>query len=353
MDSNLFNSPESESSQKSAPVSLKELFKRPGGTFAKITAGGVLLGLGYLFVKALPFLVAAAANTLILIVEIVAIVAILAVLLNKNFWKWISLFWLNLNRKIVGMFVKIDPISILENSIRKMKDKLNTVNENVDKLRTILVSMKQKLESYQEQQEANIRKLKKRKEQLANSDSLTPNEKLKVQMSISNLSNDIAQLDSIIESQKKRIETSTRYQEVMERLQTIAEAKVERSSLELKRTKDAYESAKEQRSALKTISSIIKGDSQTLEEEMAIEHITNTINSSVAEMEGFINDSDGILENYNLESAVNEDKVEDILRKYGQEDSFSSFNEDAKIDSSSFGTMKEKEAVKVERNKWC
>lgn len=350
MDSNLFGS-NNTGDQNSTPVSLKEMFKRPGGTFAKITAVGAALGLGYLFTKALPFLVAAAANTLVLILEIVAIVGILAVLFNKNTWKWISLFWLHINRKIVGMFVKIDPISILENSIRKMKDKLSTVHENVTKLRTILVSMNSKLDSYQSQQEDNIRKLKKRKEQLAGASNLTPNEKLKIQMSISNLSNDIAQLDGIIESQKKRIETSKRYQEVMERLETIAEAKVERSSLELKRTKDAYESAKEQRSALKTISSIMRGDSQSLEEEMAIEHITNTINSSVAEMEGFINDSDGVLENYNLESAVNEDRVEEILKKYGQKDSFSSFSEESKIDNSSFGTVKEKE--KVEVNKWC
>ena len=350
MDSNLFGS-NNTGDQNSAPVSLKEMFKRPGGTFAKITAVGAALGLGYLFTKALPFLVAAAANTLVLILEIVAIVGILAVLFNKNTWKWISLFWLHINRKIVGMFVKIDPISILENSIRKMKDKLSTVHENVTKLRTILVSMNSKLDSYKSQQDDNIRKLKKRKEQLAGASNLTSNEKLKIQMSISNLSNDIAQLDGIIESQKKRIETSKKYQEVMERLETIAEAKVERSSLELKRTKDAYESAKEQRSALKTISSIMRGDSQSLEEEMAIEHITNTINSSVAEMEGFINDSDGVLENYNLESAVNEDRVEEILKKYGQKDSFSSFSEESKIDNSSFGTVKEKE--KVEMNKWC
>ena len=348
MDSNLFGS-NNTGDQNSTPVSLKEMFKRPGGTFAKITAVGAARGLGYLFTKALPFLVAAAANTLVLILEIVAIVGILAVLFNKNTWKWISLFWLHINRKIVGMFVKIDPISILENSIRKMKDKLSTVHENVTKLRTILVSMNSKLDSYQSQQEDNIRKLKKRKEQLAGASNLTSNEKLKIQMSISNLSNDIAQLDGIIESQKKRIETSKKYQEVMERLETIAEAKVERSSLELKRTKDAYESAKEQRSALKTISSIMRGDSQSLEEEMAIEHITNTINSSVAEMEGFINDSDGVLENYNLESAVNEDRVEEILKKYGQKDSFSSFSEESKIDNSSFGTVKEKE--KVEMNK--
>ena len=232
MDSNLFGS-NNTGDQNSTPVSLKEMFKRPGGTFAKITAVGAVLGLGYLFTKALPFLVAAAANTLVLILEIVAIVGILAVLFNKNTWKWISLFWLHINRKIVGMFVKIDPISILENSIRKMKDKLNTVHENVTKLRTILVSMNSKLDSYKSQQDDNIRKLKKRKEQLAGASNLTSNEKLKIQMSISNLSNDIAQLDSIIESQKKRIETSKKYQEVMERLETIAEAKVERSSLEL------------------------------------------------------------------------------------------------------------------------
>ena len=103
--------------------------------------------------------------------------------------------------------------------------------------------------------------------------------------------------------------------------------KIERSTLDLQRTKDAYESAEAQKSALKSIKSIMSGDAQSLEEEMAIEHIANTVNMSVAEMERFLNDSNGVLENYNLETAVNDEKVQGILAKYSQSDAFDSFSD--------------------------
>ncbi|MCQ2207788.1 MAG: hypothetical protein MJZ02_06195 [Paludibacteraceae bacterium] len=312
--------------QSTSQLSIKDLFKRPGGTFAKISALALAGGLGYAFVKALPFLVAAASNTLVLIAELVAIAAIVGVFTSKSFWRWLSLFWLQLNRKIVGLFVKIDPISILEQSIVKMKEKLENVHNNVTNLHAILIKMRNKLEEYENQQAENIAKLKIQKSKL-NVGGLSPNEELRVQMSVSNLNNDIASLDSIITSQKKRIATSEKYQDLLERLEIISKAKIERSTLDLQRTKDAYESAEAQKSALKSIKSIMSGDAQSLEEEMAIEHIANTVNMSVAEMERFLNDSNGVLENYNLESAVNDEKVQGILAKYSQSDAFDSFSD--------------------------
>lgn len=333
-------------------MSIKDMFKRPGGTFAKITAVAAAIGLGFGFIKALPFLITAASNLLVLIAEVVAIAVILGILTSKNFWKWVSLFWLQLNRKIVGAFVKIDPISILENSIFKMKEKMGNVHESITKLRSILIKMENKYKEYQQNQEDNIAKLKKRKEQLAKG-GLSSNEELKIQMSIKNLSNDIAQLDQIIESQKKRIETSKKYQDVMERLEIIASASVEGSEMELKRTKDAYEAATEQRSALKTISGIFNGDMKGLEEEMAIEHITDTINMSLAEMERFINDSNGVLETYDLESSINEDKVQGILERYTGEGAFSSLkslNNEPEPECVPYEEVKEN---MIKRNKWC
>lgn len=312
--------------QSTSQLSIKDMFKRPGGTFAKISALALAGGLGYAFVKALPFLITAASNTLVLIAELVAIAAIVGVFTSKSFWRWLSLFWLQLNRKIVGLFVKIDPISILEQSIVKMKEKLENVHKNVTNLHAILIKMKNKLEEYENQQNDNIAKLKIQKSKL-NVGGLSKNDELRVQMSVSNLNNDIASLDAIITSQKKRIATSEKYQELMERLEIIAKAKIERSTLDLQRTKDAYESAEAQKSALNSIKSIMSGDAQSLEEEMAIEHIANTVNMSVAEMERFLNDSNGVLENYNLETAVNDEKVQGILAKYSQSDAFDSFSD--------------------------
>lgn len=359
MDNSLIPSSSNNNNDSKGGFSIKDIFNRPGGSFAKITAVALAAGLGFGFVKALPFLITAASNTLYFIGELVLIAAILAVLTSKSFWKWISLFWYTLNRKIVGMFVKIDPISILEQSIAKMKDKLNNVHENITNLKAILIKMKRKLSEYEEQQQENISKLNLQNSRLKIG-GLSSNEQLRIEMSVGTISNDISRLESIIESQKQRIATSERYQEVMERLEIIAKAKIERSTLDLKRTKDAYEAAEAQKSALKSISSILSGDAQSLEEELAIEHITNTVDMSVAEMERFLDDSNGILENYNLETAVNVEKVNNILSKYGKKEAFSTFSEqaidtpyeDLKIEQLD-ATQAEKIPASGERNKWC
>ncbi|MCQ2210557.1 MAG: hypothetical protein MJZ34_09720 [Paludibacteraceae bacterium] len=349
--------PTNTDSTSSKKPSIKDLFNLPGGTLAKISAVAIAAGLGYGFIKLLPTLVVAASNTLVFIAELVAIAAIIGVLTSKSFWKWISLFWYQLNRKIVGFFVKIDPISILEQSIKKMKDKLNNVHDNLTNLKAILIKMKRKLKEYEDQQADNISKLK-----ILNSrmkiGGINSNEQLRIEMNIGTLSNDISQLDKIIENQKQRIATSEKYQEMMERLEIIAKAKVERSTLELKRTKDAYEAAEAQKSALKSITNILSGDSKSLEEEMAIEHITNTIDMSVAEMERFLDDSNSVLENYNLESAMNIEKVNSIISKYSQKDSFSSFSEenilDVPYEEMKIETNKvEQKEQTIDRNKWC
>lgn len=357
MDNNLIPSNNSSNNNAKGSFSIKDIFNRPGGTFAKITAGAIAVGLGLGFVKMLPFMIEAAGNLIYFIGELLVIAAILAVVTSSSFWKWISLFWYTLNRKIVGMFVKIDPISILEQSIAKMKDKLNNVHENITNLKAILIKMKRKLSEYEEQQQENISKLNLQNSRLKIG-GLSSNDQLRIEMSVGTISNDISRLESIIESQKQRIATSERYQEVMERLEIIAKAKIERSTLDLKRTKDAYEAAEAQKSALKSISSILSGDAQSLEEELAIEHITNTVDMSVAEMERFLDDSNGILENYNLETAVNVEKVNKILSKYGQKEAFASFSEQAietPYEEMKIEPMEATQAEKVpaERNKWC
>ena len=110
---------------QSTDKSFKSLWKRPGGLFAKITGWAAIGAILYGVYKILPFLVAAASNLLILILELVAIAAILFILTSKEFRRAVSLTWLQLMRKIYGLIVNIDPIAILQNGINEMKKKLD------------------------------------------------------------------------------------------------------------------------------------------------------------------------------------------------------------------------------------
>ncbi len=310
------------------PVSWKALWNRPGGTFAKITAVCAALGLGYGFVKALPFLIGAAANTLVFIAELAAIAAILMVLTSKNFWKWISLFWLQLNRKIVGAFVKIDPISILQNGIYELRNKLDIVNENTVKLEGVLVSMEKDLESYQKEFEENVHKRAAIQKMLSAS-NLSPEEAMKYKSNYVLVNNDITRLDSIIKAQKKRIETSEKYLQVMKKLKVVATFKVKDSESELKWRKQEYEQALKQQTAMKSIKDIMSGGlSKSLEEELALDYIASTVNDSIAEMNQLLDGSNDLLVNFDIESMSNIEKVDAIISKYEQ-NGFASFSNDS------------------------
>ena len=108
----------------STEQSLKNLWKRPGGLFAKITGWGAIAALGFGLFKILPFLVAGAANLLILILELIALVVILYIITSKEFIRGLKLMWLQIMRKFYGFIVNIDPINILKNGISEMKKKL-------------------------------------------------------------------------------------------------------------------------------------------------------------------------------------------------------------------------------------
>ncbi len=307
------------------PVSWKALWKRPGGTFAKITALAAAIGLGFGFYKALPFLVSAASNLLVFILELAGIAALLMILTSKNFWKWISLFWLQLNRKIVGLFVKIDPISILQNSIYELRNKLDVVNDNVVKLEGVVVSMKKDLEDYRNEIDSNVHKRSAIQKMLSES-NLSAEDAMKYKSNYVLVNNDIARLDKIITSQQKRIETSEKYLQVMKKLKVVASFKVKDSESELKWRKQEYEQALKQQTAMKSIKDIMSGGlSKSLEEELALDYIATTVNDSIAEMNQLLDGSNDLLVNFDVESMSNIEKVDAIISKYEQ-NGFTSFS---------------------------
>lgn len=329
------------------------LWNRPGGTFAKITAVGVFAAVIYGFMKALPFLVAAAANTLLLIVELVAIVAILSILTSKNFWKWIGLFWLQLNRKVVSWFVRIDPIAILENGIAELNEKLKIVRQNVKDLGGVLVGMKNKLEEYQKDfdDEVNGRKAIER---ILTDPNLTSEEGLEFKSKLVLSNKKIARLDTLIAKQKQRIVTSEKYLQVMKKLEVVANFKVEDSKNELDVRKEEYTQAIKQQTAMKSITSILKGGmSKALEEELAIEYMSTTINNSIAEMNELLDGSNDLLADFDIETVTNAEKVDAILARYEQYgfDSFSNDDNPKSVSYNEVGTaisdMKTPEKVPV------
>lgn len=295
---------------------LSELWNRPGGGFAKLTGVLALLGGGFAFCKyALPFLVAAAGNLLLLSAELVGLAAILFAVTSKTFLRGVSLTWLQVMRKFYGLIVNIDPIAILQNGINEMKKKLQTVNENVTKLEAVLVSMKKKLEEYKIGFENNVRKRDALQRKLSGMENTTESLKYKAQLQLIN--NEITRGNDQIKSQSERIITSEKYLDIMKKLQVAADFKVKDAQNELSYRKDEYEQAKAMQSSVSSITSILRGClTSSMEEELAMEQVSNTINTSIAEINRLLDGSNDILVNFELNQDINSSKADEIVRMF-------------------------------------
>lgn len=306
---------------------LVELWNRPGGTFAKITGGMALVGAGFAFCKyALPFLVAAAGNMLLLSAELAGLAAILFAVTSKTFLRGVSLTWLQVMRKFYGLIVNIDPIAILQNGINEMRKKLDTVNDNVTKLESVLVSMRKKLNEYKGSFENNVRKRDALQKKIGNIEDSTDALKYKAQLRL--IDNEITRGNDQIKSQSERIITSEKYLDIMKKLQVAADFKVKDAQNELTYRKDEYEQAKAQQKAVSSITSILKGClTSSMEEELAMEQISNTINTSIAEINRLLDGSNDILVNFELNSDINSAKADEIVRMFDS-NGFSIFEND-------------------------
>lgn len=305
--------------------SIKSLWKRPGGLFAKVTGWAAIAALLYGFYKILPFLVAAAANTLILILELVAIAAILFVVTSKEFRRGVQLTWLQIMRKFYGLIVNIDPIHILKNGISEMSKKLDIVRDNVTKLESLLVEMKSKVKEYQSKFEDNAAKKASIEKKIADP-KITSNEVMKYKTTLQLINNEITRGAKQIKAQNERIATSEKYLDIMKKLEIAADFRVRDAQNELEYRKDEYEQAKAQQKAMSSITSILKGNlTKTLEEELAMEQVTNTINNSIAEMNRLLDGSNDILINFELDNDANASKADEILARFDS-DGFAIFN---------------------------
>ena len=211
--------------------------------------------------------------------------------------------------------VNIDPIAILQNAVAEMKKKLQIVDDNVTKLQSVLVKMRKKLNEYEANFENNIRLRDAAINKISKESDETERLKLMAQKQLAD--NEIARGQEQILRQRQRIEVSEKYLNIMKKLKVMVNYKAKDTENQVEYLKDDYEQAKAQQSAMKSISTIMKGClTNSMEEELAMEKVMNTVNTSIAEMERLIDGSNDILVNFELNQDVNSIKAEQIVSDF-------------------------------------
>jgi predicted nucleic acid-binding Zn-ribbon protein len=329
---------------------ITNLWKQPGGTLAKVglwvMGGSVLWGI----YKALPYLIAFTQNVFTLTLLMLGLGCILYVVFSPEMRKILKLLYLQICRKITGLIVEIDPIAILENSINEMKKKLQTVKKRITEIGSTLAGMENKQKEYKKEFEMNVGRVKAIKEKLMKDNDEKTRMALNGQLTISQ--NDITMLDEQIKAQADRITKTKRYLEILEKLEIAATTKIKVAENTVSHKKDEYEQAKKMKSAVQSLTSIFSSSwlTKSMEEQMALNVVSNTINDSIAEMNRLLDGSNDILINYDISSMANASKVDEIIANYDH-NGFESFK--ALQDNGEYMPgMLQEEPVKIKENKY-
>jgi phage shock protein A len=322
-----------------------DLWKQPGGGLAKVglwvMGAGLVAGLGFL----LPFFISLAQNLIHLSLLLGGLGAILWILFTPQTRNLFKIGYLQVCRLITGFFVEIDPIAILENSIKEMKEKLSKVEELIVDIQATFEKMKEKLSEYEADYDRNIKIVSATKKELKKDNDQDRVMALQSKLAISN--NKVNLLDGQIKSQRNRINTTQKNIKILKKLYSAAKTQVGlgESTLEIK--KDEYEQAKKMRSVIRSIRSIFDGSwlTKSTEDQMALDAISNTINGNIAEFNMLLDGSNEILIDYDINTIISADKVDEILN--GLDETYKLEHKTANDEIAEYSVVDEPEKEKV------
>lgn len=279
---------------------------KPGGTLGLIVATIAGLGGCMLLYKALPFLIAMTTNLITLGVELLVFGGLIYLVCDKKFRKNFSMIYFIIMRKIAGIVIETNPIAILKNKIIEFKKKIKEVEKQLGNVKGLIIENKKRVDKKKEELEDQIIRQKE-------CVKAGENEAAKVH------EKQIARLEKSIEKNKKRLEESIKYEEILQKMKKHADLVVLNMENEVNDMEEEFESTRAQHKATMSILSIIKGDPDDMEDfNYAMDYMERDINSKLGEMSMIIDGTSSLLVDIQVEDCVTSAKAAEIIRRYDE-----------------------------------
>jgi phage shock protein A len=287
--------------------SKKSFWQRPEGVTGALFLIAILLGGGALLSQILPTLIALAANTLYLAGMLAALAAVVFVALDAKARNLVWYLYKSVMRWITGVFVKIDPISILKSYTDDLERSLRNLSKQIGALR----GQMRQLKGLMDGNSAEIHK------------NLTLAEQAKRKNDDKNVTLSARKAARLQEANAKYDVLHKR----MDVLLRILTKMYENSEIVLEDTKDQvavkeqeYRAIQSSHSAIRSAMSILSGDpDKRVLFDQALEALANEVGSKVGEMERFMDTSRNLMASIDLQNGVFEEEGLQLLEKWERE----------------------------------
>lgn len=289
----------------------KGIFDQKGGTL-----GMVLLALGCVVVIWNIKAIAAFATTLLgLLVTVGVIAVIIFLVFNKDFRILVGTCYMMAVRYIMGYIVKMNPIAILEDTIKEMYKRIDFIEEKMGKLNGVRLKFKDKIVVKRKEAKDcldSIPVFEKKRDSASD-----PIEKAKWDGKVKVQQRQSVRLVDITKEYIDLQAAAENWYRTLSKIQDGAKLTVEDAENETKMLKEKFQMVKDSHSAFKSMMSIMKGNpDERANFNLASDIITKDITDKVGEMDRVLNTTGGMIDKMETDKEILSIKGNDISKKY-------------------------------------
>ena len=279
-------------------------WEKPGGTTGMIVLGVVVGAIAINITPIMNFIAAACASTLSAIGMAAALFLVLYCLFDPRIRNIGSTIYFMIMRKIEGLLVDYDPISIVKRKIMQMNKKIQEITDNMGKLRGLIDKSEKRIQDKKKQCDHDFQLLNKYKETRKAQDAAVHERQ-------------VARLTEVIKNSETRLIQSKQWYEIMGKLKHQAELTVLDATNEVNERVEEWEMIKAQHKAFTSIVGIINGkDDQFSLFTRAMDHMADDISQKLGEMSFIIEETGGLMSKIDMDNLVMSDKANALLAQY-------------------------------------
>lgn len=288
-------------------MTQKSFWQRPEGITGALLLAGLIGGGLYWLNRLLPTLIELASNTLYLSAMLAALAGVVYVVLDPKMRNLIWYLYKSFTRWITGLFVQIDPISILKSYIGDLEKNLKNLSKQIGALRGQMRQLKGTMDTNNADIQKNLTQANKAKQSGDDKNTALA-----------------ARKAARLQEANAKYNVLYNKMEVMYRILTRM---YENSEIMLEDTRDQvnikeqeYRAIKASHSAIRSAQSILKGSpDQRAMFDQALESLANDVSSKVGEMERFMDTSRNLMDTIDLQTGVFEEDGLRMLEKWERE----------------------------------
>lgn len=279
-------------------------WNKPGGTTGMIVLGVIVGGIAINITPIMNFIAAACASTLSAIGMGAVLFLVLYCIFDPRIRNIGSTIYFMIMRKIEGLLVDYDPISIVQRKIKQMNNKIKEITDNMGKLRGLIDKSEKRIQEKKKQCDYDFKLLNKYKETGKTQDAVV-------------YERSVARLTEVIKSSELRLTQSKQWYEIMGKLKHQAELTVMDATNEVNERVEEWEMIKAQHKAFTSIVGIINGkDDKFSLFNKAMDHMADDISQKLGEMSFIIEETGGLMSKIDMDNLVMSDKANQLLAQY-------------------------------------